>query len=135
MRFVLPLVCCLALLAGCHKAPPPPESVAGPIPAQICAQVKKSIDALTANGGVEVTDKGEATIESTAWFAMNADQRDGVARAVAFRAGCVSGRQSKDQEVKIRGDDGTLLTHRFISTRTDVQSVLGGASGQGDTAR
>ncbi|HEX4737495.1 MAG TPA: hypothetical protein VH331_08035 [Allosphingosinicella sp.] len=133
MRILFPALSCLALLAACHKAPPPPESLAGPIPVQICAEVKKSLDALSANGGFEINDKGEATIESTAWFAMTADQRDGIARALAFHAGCVSGRQSKDQEVRIHGEDGTLLTHRFVSTRTDLQSALGG--GGRDTAR
>ena len=119
----LPLV---ALLAACHKAPPPPQPVAGPIPAQICADVKKSLDALAATGGVEVTDKGEATIEQAAWFQMSADERDSLANALAFRAGCASGRQRKDQEVSIRGDDGTVLMHRFVSTGTDIQSTLQG---------
>jgi hypothetical protein len=124
----------VALLAACHKVPPPPEAVAGPIPTQICAEVKKSLDALTANGGFEGSDKSEATVESAAWFAMSTDQRDGIARALAFRAGCASGRQSKDQEVTIRGDDGTVLMHRFVSTRVDLQSALGSGA-QGDTAR
>ena len=126
MRSSLPTVAFLALLAGCHKAPPPPQPAAGPIPAQICAQVKKSLDALNASGGFQLTDKGEATVDSTAWFAMSADQRDSVARALAFRAGCVSGRQKSDQEVQVHGEDGTLLMHRFVSTRSDVQSALQG---------
>ena len=114
------------VLAACHKAPPPPEPMGGPIPAQICAEVKKSLDALSATGGVDVTDKGEATVEQAAWFAMSPEQRDSLATTLAFRAGCVSGRQSKDQEVSIRGEDGTLLMHRIVSTRTDLQSALQG---------
>lgn len=124
----------ILLLAACHKAPPPPESLVGPIPAQICAQVKKSLDALAGSGGIEVTDKGEAIVEQAAWFGMGPEQQDSFARALAFRAACVSGRQSSDQEVRIRSEDGTLLMHRFVSTRTDLQGALGGDT-PADTAR
>jgi hypothetical protein len=126
MRRLIVTLPFVALVAACHKAPPPPEPMAGPIPAQICAEVKKSIDALSASGGIEMNDKGEATIEQAAWFEMNADQRDSLANALAFRAGCASGRQRKDQEVSIRSEDGTLLMHRFVSTSTDLQSTLQG---------
>ena len=115
-----------ALLGACHKAPEPPQPLDGPIPAQICTETKKALEALTAQGGVEFTDKGEATVEHSVWLAMSPDQRDSIATALAFRAGCASGRQSTEQEVTIRSEDGTVLMHRFVSTRTDVQSVLEG---------
>jgi hypothetical protein len=115
----------LAALAACHDAPKPPEPTAGPIPAQICADVKKALDTLSAQGGSEFTDRGEGTIEHAIWLAMAPEQRDSVARALAFRAGCVSGRQSKEQEVTVRGEDGTVLMHRYVSTKVDPQSLLG----------
>jgi hypothetical protein len=122
----LPLLASILALAGCHKAPEPPQPLDGPIPAQICTETKKALDTLAAQGGTDFTDKGEATVEHAIWLTMSPDQRDSIARALAFRAGCASGRQSKEQEVTIRGEDGMVLMHRFVSTRTDVQSVLEG---------
>lgn len=116
----------LATIAACHQAPPPPQAVDAPIPAQICTQVKTSLDTLQKQGGFEFTDKGEATVEQAVWLAMSDGQKDSVARALAFRTGCTSGRQAKDQEVTIRSEDGTVMTHRFVSTKVDPMSVLQG---------
>ena len=116
----------LAALAACHKAPEAPQLIESPIPAQICSETKKALDTLSAGGGVEFTDKGEATVEHAIWLAMVPDQRDAIARGLAFRAGCVSGRQSKQQEITIRSEDGMVLMHRFVSTSTDPQSMLEG---------
>ncbi|HEX5182521.1 MAG TPA: hypothetical protein VFW19_05140 [Allosphingosinicella sp.] len=127
----LPIV---ALLAACHKPPPPPKPLDGPIPAQICAEVTKSLDQLEKSDGVDITGKGEAMIEQAAWFEMAPEQRDAFAQALAYQAGCASGRQSAQQEVTIRSEDGTLLMHRFVSTEINLQNAFGG-SGQGDQAR
>jgi hypothetical protein len=116
----------LGLPAACHKAPPAPEPVEGPIPAQICTDVRKSLDTLSAHGGMEFTDKGEGTIEHVIWVQLVPSQRDAIARSLAFRAGCTLGRSSKEQEVTIRAEDMTVLMHRFVSTRTDPQSLLEG---------
>jgi hypothetical protein len=116
----------VASLAACHKAPEAPQPLEGPIPVQICTETKKALDTLAAQGGVEVSDKGEATVEQAVWLAMSADQHDSIASALAFRAGCASGRQSKEQEVTIRSDQGMVLMHRFVSTRVDLQSTLDG---------
>ena len=133
MQRLFPILPFVALAAACHKAPPPPQPMTGPIPAQICAEVKKTLDTLEKSGGVDVAERGEATVEREIWFEMSAEQRDSLARALAFHAGCASGRQSKEQEVSIRGDDGSLLMHRIISTQIDIQNALGG--GGGDIAR
>src|SRR3954469_22865870 len=116
----------LFALAACHKAPEAPQALEGPIPAQICTETKKALDTLSAQGGVDFTDKGEGTVEHAIWLSMSADQRDSIARALGFRAGCASGRQSREQEVTIRGEDGMVLMHRFVSTRVDPQSMLEG---------
>jgi len=115
-----------AALAACHKAPEPPKALDGPIPAKICSETKKALDTLAGQGGVDLTDKGEATVERGIWLAMPPEQRDSLARALAFRAGCTSGRQSQEQEVTIRSEDGMVMMHRFFSTRVDIQSVLEG---------
>ena len=125
-RPLLPLLTLLAALAACHKAPEAPQPLDGPVPAQICNETKKALDGLGAQGGVEFTDKGEATVEHAIWLNMTPDQRDSIARALAFRAGCASGRQSKEQEVTIRSEEGMVLMHLFVSTKVDVQSVLEG---------
>ena len=122
----LPLLALFAGVAACHKAPEAPQAIEGPIPVQVCTETKKALDALAAQGGTEFTDKGEATVEHAIWLSMAADQRDSLARALAFRAGCASGRQSKEQEITIRSDEGMVLMHRFVSTRVDIQSVLEG---------
>jgi hypothetical protein len=124
-RLLLPLSL-LGALGACHKAPPPPAAVEGPIPVQICTEVKKSLSKLEAQGGMEFSDKGEGTVEHGIWVQLVPDQRDSIARSLAFRAGCASGRQTKEQEVTIRAEDGTVLMHRFVSTRTDPQSILEG---------
>ncbi len=132
MRIAVLTLPFLALVAACHKAPPPPTPDTGPVPAQVCAQVKKSLDQLTSTDGIDITDKGEATVEKEIWLNMNDDQRGSFANALAFRAGCASGHQSDDQEVTIHGDDGSLLMHRIVSTRVNLQDALGGG---GDVAR
>ena len=126
MRFAILTLPLLALVAACHKAPPPPATDVGPIPASVCAQVKKSLDQLKSAGGIEITDKAEATVEQEIWLNMNDDQRSGFANALAFRAACASGHQSDDQEVTIRSDEGMVLMHRFVSTRVDPESVMEG---------
>ncbi|HEY1607505.1 MAG TPA: hypothetical protein VGF77_18105 [Allosphingosinicella sp.] len=124
----------IVLLAGCHKAPPPPHPMDGPIPAQICTEVKKSLDKLETSDGVEITGKGEAMIEQAVWFEVSPEERDSLAQALAYQASCASGRQSAQQEVTIRSEDGTLLMHRFVSTEINIQNAFGGG-GQGDQAR
>jgi len=126
LRTLLSPLLPLAALAACHDAPPRPQQADIPIPTQICNDVKKSLDTLEKQGGFEFTDKGQATVDQNIWMAMSADQKNSVATALAFRAGCTSGRQSRDQEVDIRGDDGTVLARRLISTKVDPQSALEG---------
>lgn len=125
-RWLLLPLALLGTLGACHQAPPAPAAVEGPIPAQICTEVKNGLDALVKQGGTDFTDKGEGTIQHDVWVQFNADQRDSIARSLAFRASCASGRQSKEEEVTIHAEDGTVLMHRFVSTRTDPQSMLEG---------
>ena len=125
-RASLSLPIFIVTLSACHKAPEAPQALEGPIPAQICTETKKALDALAAQGGTEFTDKGEATIMQAAWLDMSPDQRDSIARALAFRAGCASGRQSREQEVTIRSEEGMVLMHRFVSTKADPQTMLEG---------
>jgi len=53
MRFALLPLLPLLGVAGCHDAPKPPEQVRGPIPAQICAEVKKALDTLASQSGTQ----------------------------------------------------------------------------------
>ena len=122
----VPLLTLLAAVAACHKAPEAPQPIEGPIPEQICTETKKALDTLAAQGGTEFSDKGEATIDHNVWIAMSGDQRDAIARGLAFRASCTAGRQSKEQEVTIRSDEGMVLMHRFVSTKVDPQTMLEG---------
>lgn len=121
----LPLL--LPLLAACEAKKPDwaKESAPGTaLPAQICAQVKKGLDAMT-KGGFEYDDKGGATLPVAAWTAMAPTQRDQLATTLAYQAACASGETSEAQSVVIRGDDGSELLRRTLSTRVDAGELLG----------
>jgi hypothetical protein len=134
MRFhLLPLIPLLGL-AGCHDAPEPPEPVHGPIPAQICTEVKKALDTLAGQSGMEFKDDGQATIERDAWLQMGDGQRDSIAHALGLHAGCVSGHQDQNQEIVVHAEDGSVMMRRMVDTRVDPMSLLGG-KGAGDNER
>jgi outer membrane biogenesis lipoprotein LolB len=127
---LLPLLQLLAL-AACHDAPTPPEQVQAPIPALICTEVKKALDTLASQGGMDYKDDGQATIEHAAWLQMGDDQRDSIAHALGFHAGCVSGRQDQNQEVVVRGEDNMVLMRRLVDTRVDPMSLMRDKGGGG----
>jgi len=134
MRFALLPLLPLLGLAGCHDAPKPPEQAQGPIPAQICAQVKKALDTLASQSGMEYKDDGQATIERDAWLEMVDSQRDSIAHALGLHAGCVSGRQDQNQEIVVRAEDGQVMIRRLVDTRVDPMSLFRG-KGAGDNGR
>jgi hypothetical protein len=124
------LLLLLAPLAACDSKPPPaPEA---PVPAQLCAQVKKGLDALGRNGGFDYDDKGEASTLEAGWMQMSGDQRDQLVKLLAYHASCVAGAQSDAQNVVVRSERGEPLTSRSVSTRVDAGTVLGGGE---DVAR
>jgi hypothetical protein len=124
------LLLLLAPLAACDTQPPPAPDT--PVPAQLCAEAKKGLDALGKNGGFDYDDKGEGSALEAAWLAMSADQRDQLVKLLAYHASCVAGAQSDAQAVVIRSERGEPLTSRSVSTRVDAGATLG--SGE-DTAR
>jgi hypothetical protein len=127
---LLPLLPLLAL-AACHDAPPQPEQIQGPIPAQICTEMKKALDTMASQGGMDYGNDGQATIERDAWLQIGDDQHDSIARALGFHAGCVSGHQDQNQEIVVHAEDGSVLMRRLVDTRTDPMSLLRDKGGGG----
>ncbi|MBV9929344.1 MAG: hypothetical protein JO013_00145 [Alphaproteobacteria bacterium] len=121
-----PLLPLLAGLAGCHADKPDwaQRGQQTAVPAAVCKEIDKAVAQIRASRGVEVTDKGEATLPAAAWNAMPADQHDQFLRTLAFHAACVAGAQSDAQPVVVRGDDGIELARRTISTRVDTGELL-----------
>lgn len=120
--FLLPF---LALAAGCHAEQPDwaDNAQRRTVPVAACVEVEKAVAQLKA-GHIDVTDAGEATMPAPAWNAMAAEQHDQMLRTLAFHAACRSGAQSDAQPVVVRGDDGSELARRTISTKVDAGEVL-----------
>ena len=118
----------LLALAAC-KAEKPEWAQEGrqvAVPAPVCKEVAKALDQLRGRQGIEIDDKGEATMAVAAWNAMPSAQHDAFLKSLAFRASCAAGAQSDAQEVVVRGDDGNELARRSISTRVDTSEILRG---------
>jgi len=124
------LLLLIAPLAACDTQPPPAPDL--PVPAQLCAEAKKGLDALGKNGGFDYDDKGEGSALEAAWTAMTAEQHDQLVKLLAYHASCVAGAQSDAQAVVIRSERGEPLISRSVSTRVEAGAALG--SGE-DTAR
>jgi hypothetical protein len=131
MRASFLLLLLLASFAACDTQPPPAAPDA-PVPAQLCAQVKKGLDALGKSGGFDYDDKGEGSALEAGWTQMSAEQHDQIVKLLAYHASCVAGAQSDAQNVVIRSERGEPLTSRSVSTRVEAGAALG--SGE-DVAR
>jgi hypothetical protein len=129
MRIPL-LLLLLVPLAACDNQPPPAPDA--PVPAQLCAEVKKGLDSLSNSGGFDYDDKGEASTLEAGWMQISAERRDQLVKLLAYHASCVAGAQSDAQSVVIRSERGEPLTSRSVSTRVDAGATLG--SGE-DVAR
>jgi len=127
MRHLLILLPLFASAACQEKKPDwAKEGAAGAALApQVCAKVKQGLESL-AKGGFDYTDKGEATLPVETWGQMAPQQRDQLANTLAFQASCASGATSDAQSVAIRGDDGSVLMRRTVSTRVGMGELLGG---------
>jgi hypothetical protein len=121
----LPLLLLPGLLA-CHAEKPDwaKQEQRTAVPAALCKEIERGVAQMRASRGIEVTDKGEATVPPAAWNQMAADQHDQFLRTLAFHAACVAGTQSDAQPVVVHGDDGSELARRAISTRVDAGEML-----------
>jgi hypothetical protein len=127
MRHLLILPLLLASVA-CEEKKPDWARQGAPgvaLAPQDCAKVKAGLDNL-AKGGFDYTDKGEGTLPTEAWAQMPPSQRDQLASTLAYHASCVAGATSDQQGVVIRGEDGTQLLRRTLSTKVDAGELLGG---------
>lgn len=116
----------LLALAACKGETPPDaaQTNVGPVPPQLCAQVKKQLGALNDQLAVQYDDKGNATVTQEAWMAMTSDNHADFAKTLAFVAACASGHQSDAQSVRIRNESGTMLLETTVSTKVDLSSVM-----------
>lgn len=127
MRHLPLLALLLAATAACEAKKPDwakPGAVATALPPQVCAKVKEGLAKL-ATGGMVFTDKGEGTVPVETWTQMPLQARDDLATTLAYRAACAAGATSDAQLVVIRGDDGSELLRRTLSTRVDMGELLG----------
>jgi hypothetical protein len=122
-RSALALVLLLIACEG-EKPPSPAETNVGPPPPQVCAEIRKGIDALDKQGAIQHDDKGEAMIAQGAWMAMSPENHADLARTLAFLAACTAGKQSDAQPVRIRNEEGLILLETTVSTKVDLRSVL-----------
>jgi hypothetical protein len=122
-RFALAL---LLALAACKGETPPDaaQTNVGPVPPQLCAQVKKQLQGLSNQLAVQYNDKGEATVTQEAWMAMTPDNHADFAKTIAFVASCASGHQAEAQPVRIHNESGTMLLESTVSTKVDLRSVM-----------
>ncbi len=128
MRTLTLLPLTLLILGACEEKKPAWAKEGAPgtgLPPQVCAKVKKALEAVRKGGG-DYTDAGEATLPTEAWLQMSVNHRDEFAKTLAYHASCASGAASDAQEVAIRGDDGSMLMRRTLSTRVDVTDAVGG---------
>ncbi|HMC92534.1 MAG TPA: hypothetical protein VKI45_08750 [Allosphingosinicella sp.] len=126
MRLSLPPLLLLAALAACHAEKPDwaEKGQQGPLPPQVCGEIEKGVAKLAAAGGIEITEKGEATIPAAAWNHMTAAEHDQLLHTMAFHVACKSGAQSDAQPVVVHDDEGNELARRSISTRVDTSGLL-----------
>ena len=124
----LPLLLPL-LLAACQAAEKPDWAKEGApgaaLPAEACAKIKQGLGSL-AKAGFDYDDKGGATVMTAAWLDMPPVRRDQLATTLAYHAACAAGRTSDAQTVIIRGDDGSELLRRTLSTKVDPGDLFGG---------
>lgn len=115
-----------AALAACNAEKPDwaKQEQHNGVPAAVCKEIEKGVAQMRSSRGIEVTDKGEATVPPAAWNQMSGEQHDQFLRTLAFHAACTTGSQSDAQSVLVRGDDGSELARRAISTRVDTGEML-----------
>ena len=117
----------LAILAACEPAPAPTKTAEGAaLPPELCKKVREGLEKNSAPGAAEFTEKGEATIAEPAWGAMSPQNRDQLARTIAFHAVCARGGGASEQEVVVRSDTGIVLMRRTIDTQLDMGEMMGG---------
>ena len=122
-----PLVALLLLLSACEVAGPPaeqrPQGVK--LPESVCKKFREGLETLKKQAGIDVDEKGEATVTELGWFGMNPAQRDQFAQLLAFNAACRSGQPSAEQRVLVRSETGVVLMDRIVETKVDMSELLG----------
>jgi hypothetical protein len=115
----------LVCLTACGPAgEPQAQAPSGPPPAKVCESARKALDKLSKTGGFEYNDKGEATFSQEDWIQVPRSVRDQLANSLAFHASCAAGQTSREQEIVIKSEFGTVLTRRLIETTVDPMGLL-----------
>ena len=110
--------------AACEPAPDPlANQPAAPLPAQICAEARQGLEALSGTGMFTFTDAGEATLDRETWLKMDTGQRDGLGQGLAFHAACKAKEPPREQQFTIRDETGTILAQQVVETKADLGSL------------
>lgn len=94
------------------------------LPAEVCKQIDKAVAQLRASRGIDVGDKGDATMPTALWDQMPPERHDDLLRTLAFHASCAAGAQSDAQQVVVHGEDGSEIARRSLSTRVDTGEMM-----------
>lgn len=121
VRFGLGMVLAIGLSA-CQQQEEPAGPV-GRLPEQACTQARTALDKASKSAGFEYTG-AEATIAESGWRAMNPDQQQALAQALAFNAACQAPEAAAETTILIRNESGLTLMERTIGTTIDLSDVL-----------
>lgn len=116
----------LLLLGGCGEQPAgePTAAPAIALPQEVCEATRRNLEALKGRAAIDYDDRGAATISQDVWLAMPADQREGLASALGYHAGCAAPEPLAEKEVAISSEYGTVLMRRTITLSVDPMTLL-----------
>ncbi|HEY0112190.1 MAG TPA: hypothetical protein VGB59_03450 [Allosphingosinicella sp.] len=114
-----------ATLSSCDSQSAPAEAPPAPLPAEVCRQVKGGLEKLADTAGLVFNDVGEMTIERQVWLAFPETKRAQMARILAIHASCVGGGKSREIDVTVRDESGTVLMGQLVKTSSEIEDALG----------
>jgi hypothetical protein len=117
----------LSALAGCGQQPSSEANDSAglmPLPEKVCNDARQGLEKIGKSGGLEYSDKGEATIGEDAWLRLPENAREQIAQLLAFHAACAAEQPPREQSVVIRSEFGRVLTQRVVETGADLSGLL-----------
>ena len=95
-----------------------------PLPEKVCNDARDGLEKIAGSGGLEYSDKGEATIGEDSWLRLPENAREQIAQLLAFHAACAAEQPPREQTIVIRSEFGRVLTQRVVETGADLSRLL-----------